>query len=78
MTNKLRRIIIRKCRCLWGWVVFHPDLFEKLDFEIAVDQQTKAHDRTFEGVSDSRCPPVPARQPRPCLVNFWLNLAKSP
>ena len=22
----------------------------KLDFEIAVDQQTKAHNRTFEGV----------------------------
>ena len=32
----------------------------KLDFEIAVDQQTKAHDQTFEGVPDSKCPPVPA------------------
>ena len=31
----------------------------KLDFEIAVDQQTKAHDQTFEGVLDSGCPPVP-------------------
>ena len=31
----------------------HPDYFVKLDFEIAVDQQTKAHDRTFEGVPDS-------------------------
>ena len=28
----------------------------KLDFEIAVDQQTKAHDQTFEGVPDSGCP----------------------
>ena len=44
----------------------------KLDFEIAVDQQTKAHDQTFEGI------PVPAGQPRPYLLNFWLNLVKSP
>ena len=28
----------------------------KLDFEIAVDQQTRARDRTFEGVLDSGCP----------------------
>ena len=31
----------------------HPDYFVKLDFEIAVDQQTRARDRTFEGVRDS-------------------------
>ena len=31
----------------------------KLDFEIAVDQQTKAHDQTFEGVPDFGCQPVP-------------------
>ena len=31
----------------------HPDYFVKLDFEIAVDQQTKARDRTIEGVPDS-------------------------
>ena len=31
----------------------HPDYFVKLDFEIAVDQQTGASDRTFEGVPDS-------------------------
>ena len=30
----------------------------KLDFEIAVDQQTKAKDRNFEGVPDTRCQPV--------------------
>ena len=29
---------------------FHPDFFVKLDFEIAVVQQTRAHNRTFEGV----------------------------
>ena len=28
----------------------------KLDFEIAVDQQNKAHDQTFEVVPDSGCP----------------------
>ena len=55
----------------------HPVFFMKLDFEIAVDQQTNAHDQTFEGVPDSGCPPVPAGQPRPYLVNFWLNFAKS-
>ena len=50
----------------------------KLDFEIAVDQQTKAHDQTFEGFPYSGCPPVPAGQSRPYLVNFWLNFSKSP
>ena len=30
------------------------------------------------GVLDSGCLPVPAGQPRSCLVNFWLNFAKSP
>ena len=60
-----------------------PCLFVKLDFEIAVDQQTKAHDRTFEGVPDSGCPPVPAVQPRSYLVNFGsilpnhLNMLKT-
>ena len=44
--------------------------FVKLDFEIAVDQQTRAHDQTFEGVPDSACPLVPAGQPRPYLLNF--------
>ena len=39
-------------------VVVHPDFYAKLDFEIAVDQQTKARDRTFEGVPDSGCSPV--------------------
>ena len=28
----------------------------KLDFEIAVDQQTRARDPIFEGVPDSGCP----------------------
>ena len=30
-----------------------PDYFVKLDFEIAVDQQTRSRDRNFEGVPDS-------------------------
>ena len=59
-------------------ITLHPDIFVKLDFEIAVDQQTRAHDRIFEGVPDSGCPPVLAGQPRPYLVNFWPNFAKSP
>ena len=37
----------------WGGGGVHPDYFVKLDFEIAIDQQTRAHDRTFEGVPDS-------------------------
>ena len=55
----------------------------KLDFEIAVDQQTQAHDKTFEGVPDSGCPPVPVGEPRPYLVNFGsilpndLNMLKT-
>ena len=48
----------------------------KLDLEKAVDQQTRACDRTFEVVLDSGCPPVPAGQPRPYLVNLWPNFAK--
>ena len=54
----------------------HPDYFVKLDFEIAVDQQTRARDRTFEGVPESGCSPVPAVQPRPYLVNLLPNFAK--
>ena len=38
---------------LWLRGGVHPDYFVKLDFEIAVDQQTRARDRTFEGVPDS-------------------------
>ena len=34
----------------------HPDFFVKFDFEKAVDQKTRARDRTFEGVPDSECP----------------------
>ena len=58
-----------------GFTLF---FFVKLNFEIAVDQKTRARDRNFEGVPDSRCPPMPAGQPRPYLDNFWLNFAKSP
>ena len=56
----------------------HPDFFVKFDLEIAIDQQTRACDRTFEGVPDSGCPPVPAGQPRPFLVQIVPNFAKTP
>ena len=56
----------------------YPDLFVKLDFEIAVDQHIRFRDRTFEGISDSGCPPMPEGQPRTYLVNFWPNFAESP
>ena len=49
----------------------------KLYFEIAIDQQTRARDRTFEVVPDSRCPPVPAGQPHPYLVNFAKSTKRS-
>ena len=52
--------------------------FVKLDFEIAVDQQTKTSDRTFEGVPDPNCQTVPAGQPRPYLVQIRPNLANMP
>ena len=52
--------------------------FVKLDFEIAVDQQTRTSDRTFEGVPDPNCQTVPAGQPRPYLVQIRPNLAKYP
>ena len=40
-------------------------IFVKLDFEIAVDQQTRARDRTFEGGPETGCPPVSSGQQRP-------------
>ena len=49
----------------------HGVFFVKLDFEIAVDQQTRTSDPTFGGFPDSDQPPVPAGQPRPYLVQFW-------
>ena len=52
--------------------------FVKLDFEIAVDQQTRTSDRTFEGVPDPNRQTVPAGQPRPYLVQISPNLAKYP
>ena len=52
--------------------------FVKLDFEIAVDQQTRTSDRTFEGVPEPKRQTVPAGQPRPYLVQIRPNLAKYP
>ena len=42
-----------------------PDFFVKFDLEIAIDQHTRACDRTFEGVPDSGCQPVPAEGGEP-------------
>ena len=50
----------------------------KLGFEIAVDQQTKTGDQTFEGVPDPNRQSVPSGQPRPYLVQIRPNLAKYP
>ena len=52
--------------------------FVKLDFEIAVDQQTRTSDRTFEGVPDPNRQTVPAGQPRPYLLQIRPNLSKYP
>ena len=72
------QIVSEPFGCLWGgggggggvggFTLFF--VVVKLDFEIAVVQQTKAHDQTFEGVSDSGCPPVPTGLSCPYLVNF--------
>ena len=46
------RYLKNQMRIFWGGGG-HPDYFVKLYFEIAVDQQTRARDQTFEGVPDS-------------------------
>ena len=51
-----------------GGVGVHADIFVKLDFEKAIDQNTKAHDQTFEGVPDFGCPPVPAARDSHALI----------
>ena len=61
-----------------GGVGANGYFFVKLDFEIAVDQQTKTSDQTFEGVPDPNRQTVPAGQPRPYLVQIRPNLAKYP
>ena len=45
----------------------HPDFFVKFDLEIAIDQHTRACDRTFEGVPDSGCP-------RDSHDHFWSEI----
>ena len=42
----------------------------KLYFEMAVDQETKTREQTFEGIPDPNRPPVPAVQPCPFLSTF--------
>ena len=74
---KLCRFPQRTCK-LRGGGGANGYFFVKLDFEIAVDQQTKTSDRTFEGVPDPNRQKVPAGQPRPYLVQIRPNLAKYP
>ena len=52
----------------------------KLVSDIAVDQKTttRARDRSIEGVPDPNRTSVSAVKPRPYLVPFWPNYAKSP
>ena len=45
-----------------GWWV-HPHFLVKFDFEIAIDQQTRACEQTVEGVLDSGSRPVPGGHP---------------
>ena len=49
--------------------MIHYDFFVKFDLEIAIDQQTRACDRNFEGFSvpDSGCP-------RDSHAHFWSKL----
>ena len=56
----------------------HPDLFVKLDFEIAVEQQTKAHDRTFMGVPDSKCQDSHVHKTNYiCMVSLYSTISIS-
>ena len=48
-----RKLNDSSCLLRGGGGGVHLDYFVKLDFEIAVDQQTRARDRTFERVPDS-------------------------
>ena len=81
---KLCRFTQRTCKLRGGGGggggggVFTLIFFVKLGFEIAVDQQTRTGDQTFEGVPDPNHQSVPAGQPRPYLVQIRPNLAKYP
>ena len=47
-----------------------PQFIVKLVFVLAVDQQTRTSDKTFEGVLDPQPPTAVAVWPRPYLVYF--------
>ena len=68
VSQKLNLVVIWRFRFLI--VFFNPKKFDPLT---AVDQQTKARDELLMG-SGLR---VPAGQPRPYLVIFLPNFAKS-
>ena len=54
----------------------HQDLFLKLDSEIAVDQQTRTHDRTFEGVSELRVPTGSWGTATPIIAQFLAQFCQ--
>ena len=47
---------VKQCLLFRSLRGVHPDFFVQLDFEIAVEQQTRACDRTFERVPNYGCP----------------------
>ena len=51
-----------------------PAFFVKLVSEIAIDQQTRTRDQTFDGIPDFNRPPVPEVQRRPYLVKSGSNM----
>ena len=54
----------------------HPDFFVKLDFEIAVVQQTRARNRTFEGGSGLRVPTGAHRTATPIFGQFLTQFCQ--
>ena len=72
-------IVIHIVVCRISFVVnwsLRLSFFAKLVFEIAIDQQARTGDRTFEGVPDPNRQTVPAGQPCPFLVQIRPNLDK--
>ena len=52
----------------YGHIIFCSDFDKIKNFVYVFRRQV---DQTFEGVMDSRCPPMPMGQSRPYLVNFY-------
>ena len=52
-------------------------IFANANVSLLVHLGNIGKNELLTGVPDSRCPLMPAGQPRLYLVNFWLNFAKS-